>query len=84
MRPPLDGFLAPLVPLAAVSFASAAGGANLRKALGASTIGLAGGGAAYLVALLFTENIDNANPLVATVASSLTHAAITTALLRRW
>ena len=75
-------FLAPVVPLVATPLPALRAGADSRRAFGASLVGLLFGGAAYFGALMVTESISNVNPLVATVASSLVHAGITTHMLR--
>ncbi len=73
---------ASLIPMVAVPAPALIGGADLGKALGASAAGLGGGAAAYLAAMLLSEMIDNANPVVAAAASSAVHAAIVNRLLR--
>ncbi len=69
-------FWAPVVPLVAVTAPAALHGAGLGKSVGASAAGLAASSGAYLLGLIVTEQIDNANPLVAGFASSAVHAAI--------
>lgn len=73
---------ASLVPMVAVPAPAVIAGADLGKALTASAAGLGGGAVAYLAAMLVSENLDNANPVVAAAASSAVHAAIVNRLLR--
>ena len=75
-------FLAPVVPLVATPIPALLAGADSRRALGASLVGLLFGGAAYLGAMMVTESISNVNLFVATGASSLVHAGITAHMLR--
>lgn len=79
---PAGCVLAPFVPLAAVATPAVLSGAGLGKSLGASAAGLGGGTLAYLAALMVTEQIDNSNPLVASIASGAVHGFIVNRLLR--
>lgn len=73
---------APIVPLVTVPAPAMLAGAGLGKSLGASAAGLGGGAAAYLVAMLITEQVGNADPIVAGIASGAVHAAVVNRMLR--
>lgn len=76
--------LGPALTVPAVALPAAASGVGVGRALVASTFGLAGGFGAFVAAAHITEAIDNANLLISALASSLVHAGMTTAILRRW
>ena len=75
--------LIPAIPLPVVALPAKSAGLDWGKALGTSAIGWAGGVGAFVAAMRVTENIDDANPIVAGAVSGLVHAAITTILVRR-
>lgn len=74
--------LAPFVPLLAVAAPPALSGAGVGKSLGASASGLVGSALAYVATLMVTEQIDNANPLVASVVSGAVHGFVVSQILR--
>ena len=73
---------ASIVPLVVVPAPAALAGAGLGRSLGASAVGLGAGAAAYLAAMLTTEGISNANPVVAGFVSGAVHAGVVNALVR--